>query len=434
MTPSPALSADADVRSALIERFRTVRERTEALAAPLSEADQTVQTIADVSPTKWHRAHITWFFEQFLLLPHEPGFEWFHPNYAYLFNSYYDAVGERHPRPERGFVTRPSAAEIGTYRAAVDERVVALLESIADPSSLTTLIELGTHHEEQHQELLLMDAKHVVSGNVVDDAYVRESHVAAADPGPLQWLEFAGNIVDIGVADTANFHFDNEGPFHQALLRPFRLADRLVTAGEWLEFIADDGYDRPELWLSDGWYKSRGEGWRAPLYWRDEGDHWSVHTLTGRRPVDPHEPVVHVSFYEADAYATWAGVRLPTEFEWEAAVNTTIAESSDGAAVAAGIDRDIAWHPPGAATETTSLRQVFDTAWQWTESAYRPYPGYRPPEGAIGEYNGKFMANQHVLRGGSAFTPPGHARLTYRNFFHLHTRWHLSGVRLATDA
>jgi ergothioneine biosynthesis protein EgtB len=300
--------------------------------------------------------------------------------------------------------------------------------------AIAEVVELGTHHEEQHQELLLMDIKHVLSMNpAVGPAYADRPHAPAVDPGPSNWVDFAGGLADIGVDHEADgFSFDSEGLSHQVLLYPYSLADRLVTAGEWVDFISDGGYQRPELWKSDGWYRAQSEGWTAPEYWRpdpDQPDAWWVHTLTGLRSVDLHEPVVHVSHYEADAFAAWSGARLPTEFEWEAA-------AADYAVVGNVLDEqhdDFTFHPAAAGPATGGLRQLFGDCWEWTSSAYQPYPGFSIADGAIGEYNGKFMSGQQVLRGGCVFTPPGHTRPTYRNFFHPHTRWHASGVRLATD-
>ncbi|MEL7155889.1 MAG: ergothioneine biosynthesis protein EgtB [Actinomycetota bacterium] len=416
------------------------RSVTEALAAPLSEADQTVQSMPDCSPTKWHRAHTTWFFETFVLGPHAEGYQPFDEHFSYLFNSYYEAVGERYPRPRRGMVTRPGATRIGEYRRYVDDALATLFDGLDDEAmaGLTPLLELGIHHEQQHQELLLMDIKNALAANVFDTAYDERAHEPLSDSGPIAWHGFDGGLVDVGFqpGSGSQFRFDNEEPRHQALLHPFELGDRLVTCGEWLEFMADGGYDEPGLWLSDGWYTRLSEQWQAPLYWTDEGDHWSLHTLIGRRPVDPHEPVSHISMYEADAYATWAGARLPTEFEWERA---SAEPSTSGATLAPhsvdGMSTVEAsrLHPDGAGQPSGTLRQLEGDCWEWTGSPYRPYPGYRAPEGAIGEYNGKFMINTMVLRGASALTPAGHFRPTYRNFFHPHTRWHLSGLRLARD-
>lgn len=417
---------------AVVQQYCDIRARTERMAEPLSPEDQTVQSMPDVSPTKWHRAHVTWFFETFVLAPHASHHEPFHDRFGFLFNSYYEAIGERHPRPDRGLVTRPGAAEIGVYRAAVDRQVSDLLDRADDGllGRLEPLVHLGTHHEEQHQELVLMDIKHVLSGNSMEPAYRVRRHRNQPDPGPAGWAEFDGGVASIGRTDgDEDFGFDNEGPRHEALLHPYRLADRLVTCGEWTEFMADGGYQRPELWLSDGWYARERESWEAPLYWRAERDGHRLHTLDGVRPVDPHEPVCHVSFYEADAFATWAGVRLPTEFEWEHVAAGQLVAGN----FLAPDPLDGSLHPRAAGSDDVGLRQLFGDCWEWTGSPYRPYPRYRAPEGAIGEYNGKFMINTMVLRGGSAFTPTGHTRSTYRNFFHPHTRWHLSGVRLADD-
>ena len=423
--PDPIWDADT-----LVARYDEVRAHTETLAAPLSPEDQTVQTMPDVSPTKWHRAHVTWFFETFVLADHEPSFKPYQDRYWFLFNSYYEGVGPRYARAERGFVTRPGAHDVGLYRADVDSRMRDLVTTLDGGSleKLTSTIELGFHHEQQHQELLLMDIKHVLSVNPLQPTYAG-SPLAPSAPDPLGWVDVEGGLVEVGHRG-GGFSFDNELPLHQQWLEPYRLADRLVTNGEWLEFMADRGYERHELWLSDGWGKVRAEGWRAPFYWSEVDGVWFEHTLSGTRPVDPGLPVSHVSHYEADAYATWAGKRLPTEGEWEHAV---VADGqADASAVPGSNLADTeTFHPRGAGPSTGHLRQVYGDCWEWTSSAYLAYPGYHPPAGAIGEYNGKFMSGQMVLRGGCALTPPGHARLSYRNFFPPGARWALSGVRLA---
>jgi ergothioneine biosynthesis protein EgtB len=414
-------------QAALLERLAGTRNLTEQLAAPLAAEDQVVQSMPDVSPTKWHRAHTTWFFETFVLGPYAPGYEPVHEAYDYLFNSYYEQVGPRHPRSERGLISRPTVAEVGDYRAAVDERLGAFL-SAADPETwavVAPLVELGVNHEQQHQELLLMDIKHVLSRNPLRPAYVPEHRsTPVGSAGRPTWIEIEpGGVVEIG-HDGRGFSFDSEGPRHRTYLEPFRIADRLVTCGEWADFIADGGYRRPDLWLSDGWYAVEREGWTAPLYWMREGEGWHVHTLAGTRPIVDAEPVAHVSYYEADAYARWAGKRLPTEFEWEHAVATTALADPRPFS----LDQ---LHPRPAEGPAGVLDQTFGECWQWTASSYLPYPGFVPAPGAVGEYNGKFMSGQMVLRGSSAFTPPAHARSTYRNFFPPHARWMLSGVRLA---
>jgi len=423
-------AADSD-RAPLARRYAETRRRTEALAEPLSAEDQTVQSMPDVSPTKWHRAHTSWFFETFLLAPHLPGYRVFDPDYAYLFNSYYEAVGARHPRPQRGLVSRPGIAEIGRYRAHVDAAMLQLIASL-DPATWTEaapLIELGLNHEEQHQELILMDIKHVLSLNPLQPAYAAPAARHAGPGAPPTWVRFAGGLRQIGY-DGDGFAFDNEKPRHKVWLEPFRLANRLVACGEYLAFIDDQGYRRPEFWLSDGWALVQQEGWSAPLYWRREGASaagWTVFTLAGRRPVDPAEPVCHVSFYEADAFARWSGKRLPTEAEWEVAA--VEAEFSP-----AGNLMDRGLYHPQPAPDGGGLQQMIGDAWEWTASPYISYPGFHPLAGAVGEYNGKFMSNQMVLRGGAAVTPPGHVRPTYRNFFPPASRWVFGGIRLAEDA
>ena len=404
------------------ESYRRVRDLTEVLAAPLSPEDQTVQSMADVSPTKWHRAHVTWFFETFVLTPNVPGYEPFHPDFGYLFNSYYEQVGQRHPRPDRGLLTRPGAEEVGAYRRHVDE---AMAELLADPpEGVLGLVELGLNHEQQHQELLLMDIKHLLSLNPLRPAY-RESAgpSGAATPKPAAFVPHGGGLVEIGHPGDG-FSFDNEGPRHPTYLEPFALADRLVTAGEWLEFMQDGGYRRPDLWLSDGWAHINVEGWDAPLYWEQVDGIWQVFTLAGLAAVDPAAPVVHVSYYEADAFARWSGARLPTEAEWEAT-----------AQAAGEVDPSFNLHPRALAIDVAQgqVAQLFGDVWQWTSSPYTPYPGFRTAPGAVGEYNGKFMVDQQVLRGSAAITPGGHARLTYRNFFTTKSRWAFSGLRLARD-
>jgi ergothioneine biosynthesis protein EgtB len=411
-------TVDLEGRSLELERrYWSVRDRTEALAAPLSPEDQTVQSMPDVSPTKWHRGHTTWFFETFVLPRHDPGAGVFHPGYGYLFNSYYEAVGRRHPRDARGVISRPGAAEVGDYRAHVDKAMTQLFNERPQAETLA-LSELGLHHEEQHQELLLMDIKHVLSCNPLEPAYRPEPPAPAGGQRALGWVEHPGGTVLIGHEGGA-FAFDNESPRHECLVAPFALADRLVTCGEWLAFMDDGGYRRPELWLSDGWAVVQQEGWDAPLYWRQDGSRWRVFTLGGTHPVDPDRPVCHVSYYEADAFAHWRGCRLPTEVEWEAVA--TAAPWPEGG------DQ---LHPR---VSTAALDDLSGSVWQWTSSAYSPYPGFRPAAGAVGEYNGKFMVSQQVLRGGACITPAGHSRPTYRNFFHPWCRWAFSGLRLAQD-
>ena len=400
----------------LANDFERVRAQTEVLAGLLSVEDQCVQSMPDASPTKWHRAHTTWFFETFVLRP--AGIERLSPEaFQVLFNSYYNAVGEQYHRPSRGLLTRPSQAEVTEYRSRVDEQVLSLLRSGVD-DAMATRIELGLHHEQQHQELILTDVKHLLSFNPLFPPY-SSSALPDAEETPipeLQWTGHPGGVAPVGFAE-ASFHFDNEGPAHDVLLQPFGIAKRLVTNQEYLEFIEDRGYERPEPWLSAGWNHVQEHGWRAPLYWQEGPDGWSVFTLHGRGPLRPGDPVTHVSYYEADAYARWVGARLPTEQEWEAS-------TTDPEPAALG-ERDPWTH--------ASQPRIYGACWQWTASSYAPYPRYRPVEGAIGEYNGKFMCGQYVLRGSSFATPAGHARRTYRNFFPPDARWQLSGIRLARD-
>lgn len=436
----------------LTKRLAQVRARTEALAQPLSPEDQTVQTMPDVSPTKWHRAHTSWFFETFLLEPFHSGYHAFHPAYGYLFNSYYEAVGSRHPRATRGYISRPGAEEIGCYRSHVDDAMQEWLGQALDEEALD-LVELGIHHEQQHQELLLMDAKHVLSSNPLLPAYTKRpcavrpvARLLAESSEKPGWMEHTGGPVEVGTSET-HFTFDNERPRHIVQLTPFALADRPVTCGEWLAFMEDGGYQRPELWLSDGWIMVQQEGWRAPLYWApnelapweepggaDDGaaslsSGWNVFSLHGSAPVQPDDPVCHVSYYEADAFAHWAGARLPTEAEWEAVAAQEWDPGSQGWETLDEAPPENELFHPRIIDERGNYGQV----WEWTASAYSAYPGFRPASGAVGEYNGKFMVNQYVLRGGCCVTPARHIRPTYRNFFPPSARWVFSGLRLARD-
>jgi dimethylhistidine N-methyltransferase len=405
---APALDASAQFYHAqmadLIKRYKSVRRATVALAGRLSPEDQTPQAMPDASPTKWHMAHTAWFFETFVLGPNLAGYSLFDSAFGYLFNSYYEAIGARHPRPARGLLTRPTVAEILRYRAHVDAAMVKLM-SAPTSQGVRDLVILGLAHEEQHQELILMDILSLFAVSPLCPTYAADAPIATAAAGPLHYIEVAGGRVSIGHEGGA-FGFDNEFPCHEALLAPYRIASRLVTNAEWLDFMEDGGYRRPEHWLADGWAKVQAEGWEAPLYWRREEAGWSAMTLRGRHPIKADAPVVHVSFYEAAAYAAWAGQRLPTEAEWEHA----------------------------AISQADRLEQLEGQAWQWTASAYSSHPGFTPAAGAVGEYNAKFMIGQMVLKGGACVTPPGHSRATYRNFFYPHQRWMFAGLRLASDA
>lgn len=408
-----------------VAAYATVRSLTRALAIPLSDADATAQSMDDASPAKWHLAHTSWFFETFVLRDHMPGYRAFDARFAYLFNSYYEAEGPRHARPQRGLLTRPSLAEILAYRDHVDAAMEDAWDALSPEA--TALVTLGLHHEQQHQELLLTDILHLFAQNPLEPAvWQTPSALPAPMPGPLRWFERGEALVEVG-HEGAGFAFDCETPRHRTVLAPHALAHRPITNGEWIEFIADGGYADPRHWLSDGWAWVQQESVAAPLYWRREGEaNWSRFGHDGRHPVNPAAPVTHISFYEADAYANWAGARLPTEAEWEIAAATL---DPDG-----GNQLDRAGCPrPRACEEPSALAQMFGDVWEWTGSAYRPYPGFRASEGAVGEYNGKFMSGQFVLKGGSCATPRGHLRASYRNFFYPHQRWQFTGLRLARD-
>jgi ergothioneine biosynthesis protein EgtB len=407
MTPAARLEAERP------ELFSRVRALTLTLVEPLSDADATVQSMDDASPAKWHLAHTSWFFETFVLRD-VPGYRAFDPAYAYLFNSYYEAEGPRHARPRRGMITRPSLDEVRAYRAHVDAALIAAWPALG--AGLRERVELGCHHEQQHQELLLTDLLHLFAQNPLRPAVCPTAPVRSAAPlTELGWIEFPGGVVEVG-HDGAGFSFDCEEPRHQVLLQPYALADRPVTNAEWAAFIDDGGYRDPRWWLSDGWAWVQREQIEAPLYWQGEGNSFG---LDGLQPTDPTAPVAHISFYEADAYASWAGARLPTEAEWERA--------------AAGLDPNRGQFLDGPGAPRPRDHGMFGSVWEWTGSAFRPYPGFTPAEGAVGEYNGKFMSGQFVLKGGSCATPRGHVRASYRNFFYPHQRWQFVGVRLARD-
>lgn len=415
-------------RAPLAERYVAVRRATERLVKPLSPEDCALQSMPDASPAKWHLAHTSWFFETFILERFAPGYRPFHPAYRILFNSYYNTVGDKHPRPERGLISRPGLADVLAYRAHVDARMAELLEksSAGDPE-ISSLIELGVNHEEQHQELILTDIKHLLWKNPQRPAYVGRWPLTVIRGRKSRWVGFAGGLTEIGHRP-GGFAFDNESPRHAVVLRPFEIASHPVTHGDYIAFIEDRGYQRPELWLALGWDAVQAQGWRAPEYWERDGDNWRTFTLHGIVKIDPHAPLCHLSFYEAEAYARWAGARLPTEAEWEAAASA--------APLAGNFQESGALHPLALRDEPPApgLAQLFGDVWEWTQSAYSPYPGFQSAAGAVGEYNGKFMCNQYVLRGGSCATPQVHIRATYRNFFPPEARWQFSGLRLARDA
>jgi len=404
------------------ERFQAVRALSEELAHGLSAEDQCIQSMPDASPTKWHLAHTSWFFERVILQALLEDYAPFDARYDYLFNSYYEGLGPRHPRPQRGLLSRPSSEEVLAYRRHVDHSVLGLMER-GEPE-VDRLVILGLHHEQQHQELILTDIKHAFFVNPLHPAFASpQPHGVHEEPAEPRFIDYPGGIVPIGAPD-AGFSFDNEQPQHAVLLRPFRLAASPVTCAEYLAFMDDGGYRRAEFWLSDGWALAQREDWRAPLYWEQQGDDWKIFTLRGERPLDPSEPVAHVSLFEAAAFAAWAGKRLPTEFEWEAAVTPQ--------PVVGNFLEERHYHPR-AGGHAGPLAQAYGDVWEWTRSSYDPYPGYRPFDGALAEYNGKFMASQIVLRGGSCATPESHIRATYRNFFPPAARWQFSGFRLAED-
>ncbi len=413
----------ADAPAALIRDYRHTRAASMDLVVHLSAEDCCVQSMPDASPVKWHLAHTTWFFETFVLERFEAGFRPFHPANRVLFNSYYNAIGAMHPRPERGLVTRPALDEVMAYRNAVDGRMLALLGQTGNDPALADIVRLGIQHEQQHQELILTDLKHLLSRNPLLPAYQASAPLPPAAPQPLTWLTHPGGFTEIGHAGKG-FCFDNEQPAHRVWLQPFELASRPVTNAEYLAFVEQGGYDDPSHWLSDGWHWVRERAVKHPLYWIPGETGWSEFTLAGPVTLDPQGPVVHLSYYEADAFARWAGARLPGEAEWES--------MTAGLAVAGNFMDSGRLHPLPA--QEPGLTQAFGDVWEWTRSAYTPYPGFRPAPGAVGEYNGKFMVNQYVLRGGSCATPPGHIRASYRNFFPAGAQWQFAGLRLARDA
>ena len=420
-------AGDARPAGTLAKRYGAVRAATLALAAPLTPEDCALQSMPDASPVKWHLAHTTWFFETFVLSGRRPARAPFHPAFRMLFNSYYNTVGERHPRPQRGLLSRPPLEEILAYREHVDREMAALADDPSLDAAAGQLIELGIQHEQQHQELLLTDVKHLLSLNPLRPAYQKHWPLTQVRSRSAGWIRVAGGRREVGHGGN-DFRFDNEAPRHAVWLDDFEIASHPVNHGDFLAFIDEGGYRRPELWLSAGWDAVCAGGWQAPLYWERIGNEWHTFTLHGMAPVEPNTPICHVSFFEAEAFARWAGARLPTESEWETAASgmpTTGNFVESGALHPLAQRKDPA---PGA------LAQAFGDVWEWTRSDYAPYPGFRPPEGAVGEYNGKFMANQYVLRGGSCATPASHIRATYRNFFPADARWQFSGLRLARDA
>lgn len=441
---SAALSKQKRSCDDILARFRQIRGVSSKLVTDLSAEDACVQSMPDCSPAKWHLAHTTWFFETFVLEAIVESYAPFHPDFKVLFNSYYNSVGEQYSRPARGLLTRPSFEEVKTYRKYVNEQMIALLQTPLSGQHLG-IIEVGLHHEQQHQELLLMDIKHLFSINPLSPTFrpLDESHKTHFQTSPTHhsdkpmWRHYDGGVFEIG-ADQSKFCFDNETPRHKTYLDDYQLANRLVSNAEYLEFIEDGGYDTPTLWLSDGWSTIKEHNWRAPLYWRRKDHSWLEFTLHGEQELVGAAPVVHISYYEADAFARWAGSRLPTEAEWEH--GATLDQISAHCDERDSVDETSANHAlesrmlqPQSATPDVGnkLLQLYDDVWQWTSSAYLPYPGYITPPGAIGEYNGKFMSNQMVLKGGGCVTPPAHSRRTYRNFFYPHCRWQFSGIRLA---
>ncbi|UCE89551.1 MAG: ergothioneine biosynthesis protein EgtB [Pseudomonadota bacterium] len=417
----------------LLSRYFAVRQRSQAICAPLAEDDYVIQTMADVSPPKWHLAHVSWFFETFLLTPFLQGYREFHPRFAYLFNSYYYTVGMMHPRPQRGLLSRPTVREVYSYREHVDEHMEKLITQLdaghPDAEAITARIDVGLNHEQQHQELLFTDIKHILATNPLRPGYHELGTPKSSEPPAVGWVDMPGGLHEIGHG-ADGFAFDNETPAHMVFLNPYRLASRLVTNGEFLAFIESGGYRQCEHWLSEGWKTVQDEELQAPLYWERVDGEWQHMTLGGMRALDINAPVCHVSYYEADAYARWAGKRLPTEAEWEiAARQVPVRGNFCGEGwlhpVAAGVVSE---------SDATPFMQMYGDVWEWTRSPYAPYPGFRPLAGSLGEYNGKFMCSQMVLRGGSCATPSDHMRVTYRNFFYPGDRWQFSGLRLAEDA
>lgn len=418
-------------RTTLLDRYHAVRADTERFCNPLEPEDYVVQSIPDASPTKWHLAHTSWFFETFILKPNVAGYESLHPQYDYLFNSYYNSIGERHCRAKRGVVSRPTVAEVYQYRRYVDKHIADAVAAMSDElwQAARPVMILGLNHEQQHQELMVTDIKHVFSQNPLAPAYQEQAEEpnSPSEIAPMQWVQFEAGLQEIGDDGRSGFIFDNEGPRHKEYLAAFQLGSRLVTNREWLEFIEDGGYERPEFWLSEGWNIAQSEQWRSPLYWwKKRGSDWHEFTMSGMMPLELAAPVCHISLHEADAYAQWKGCRLPTEAEWEVASRTI---PNCGNFAESGL-----YHPaPWRAASAGQLTQMFGDLWEWTRSQYSPYPGYKALPGALGEYNGKFMCNQFVLRGGSCATPSSHIRPTYRNFFPAQARWQFTGLRLAKD-
>lgn len=421
-----AAGEEQSASAGLLEQYQAMRRQTELLTAPLTPEDQMVQSCPEASPSKWHLAHTSWFFETFVLSAHLKDFKPFHPQFRTLFNSYYNAVGPQPEKALRNTFSRPSLEEVQKYRRHVDEHMLKLLKNHDLVEDVADLVELGINHEQQHQELLVTDIKHAFWVNPLQPAYQRDSGPwpEPATAPPQKPCSYEQGLYEIGAEDS-DFHFDNESPRHKVYLQGFRFAARLVTCGEYLAFMEDGGYSRPELWLSDGWNAVKTHGWTGPLYWEKSGPEWRQFTCGGMRKIGEHEPVCHVSYYEADAFVRWAGARLPNEFEWERVASQ--------ARVTGNLLESGHYHPVPVDSHEEGPLQLFGDVWEWTASSYLPYPGYNPPAGALGEYNGKFMCNQMVLRGGSCATPRSHIRASYRNFFPPETRWQFSGIRLADD-